>query len=556
MNWIRLTFLAFGFGVAASTCEASVEISTAATKNMTCSAGVCSPTAKNAVLNVDDLTHMLAVGDVKITTGAGAVTITIAAPFSWTSTSRLTLDAYYNVSFHAPVTVAGAGGLSIVTNDGGSNGVFLTTGKGAVVFWDLASSLVINGTIHTLVNDVKTLAADIAAHPSSAYALAKSYDAKRDGTYKSVPIPTRFTGKFEGLGNSIAHLKVQDSSSDEVGLFGEADSRSLIENITLTQLSVRATAAEEVGGLVGAAFGTIRNAHLTGSVTAPVPNGSGGGLAGINAGTISQSSTDCAVAGGGAAGLAGEDSGTISRSFSKGTEIGTLMGGISAFETGLVEDSYSTGAITADASVEAGGIAGTSSAFGIVERSFSTGDVTVGDDSFAGGIVGYIDGGTVDQSFATGAISVGKNGNAGGVIAGICGCEGDAGVTNSYAMGSVRGQSGSQVGGVIGFTQENLAITAAYSTGAVDGNGAYEGGFVGYEGDPGDVSTGYWDLDTSGISNPSRGAGNVKNDPGISGLTDTHLKAGLPAGFDPAIWAQSPRINNGYPFLIANPPPQ
>ena len=30
---------------------------------------------------------------------------------------------------------------------------------------------------------------------------------------------------------------------------------------------------------------------------------------------------------------------------------------------------------------------------------------------------------------------------------------------------------------------------------------------------------------------------------------------GLPAGFDPAIWAQSKSINNGFPYLIANPPP-
>src|SRR5438874_633148 len=72
--------------------QASVEISTAATKNMTCSNGVCSPTDKKAVLNVNDLTNMLASGDLKITTGAGAVTITVMSPFSWTSASRLTLD--------------------------------------------------------------------------------------------------------------------------------------------------------------------------------------------------------------------------------------------------------------------------------------------------------------------------------------------------------------------------------------------------------------------------------------------------------------------------------
>src|SRR5690348_12284716 len=78
--------------LSASAAQASVVISTDATQNMSCSAGVCSPTAKKAVLNVNDLTNMLATGDTKVTTGSGAQTITVASPFSWTSTHRLTLD--------------------------------------------------------------------------------------------------------------------------------------------------------------------------------------------------------------------------------------------------------------------------------------------------------------------------------------------------------------------------------------------------------------------------------------------------------------------------------
>ena len=54
---------------------------------------------------------------------------------------------------------------------------------------------------------------------------------------------------------------------------------------------------------------------------------------------------------------------------------------------------------------------------------------------------------------------------------------------------------------------------------------------------------------------PSQGAGNIKNDSGITGLTDAQLKSRLPAGFDPAIWGQRKKVNNGYPYLLANPPP-
>ena len=39
-----------------------------------------------------------------------------------------------------------------------------------------------------------------------------------------------------------------------------------------------------------------------------------------------------------------------------------------------------------------------------------------------------------------------------------------------------------------------------------------------------------------------------------TGLTDAALKSALPAGFDPAIWGQSATINNGYPYLLDNPP--
>ena len=85
--------------------------------------------------------------------------------------------------------------------------------------------------------------------------------------------------------------------------------------------------------------------------------------------------------------------------------------------------------------------------------------------------------------------------------------------------------------------------------------GANVGGLFGSDtSHTGNILDAYWDLDTSGISNPHQGAGNVPDDPGIAGLTDAQLKSGLPAGFDPKVWAQNPKINNGYPYLIANPP--
>jgi hypothetical protein len=75
------------------------------------------------------------------------------------------------------------------------------------------------------------------------------------------------------------------------------------------------------------------------------------------------------------------------------------------------------------------------------------------------------------------------------------------------------------------------------------------GGLIGYDtaGRKGWISSAYWDTTTSG---QKKGAGNKKNDPGITGLTTEQLQSELPAGFDPTIWAEAPNINGGLPYQI------
>ena len=90
--------LAFG-----SASHAAVTISNAKTHNMSCSGGICSPTKKNATLNVGDLQTMLAASDVTVTAGHHADTINVLAPLTWTSPQRLTLDAVASIHVRAPV---------------------------------------------------------------------------------------------------------------------------------------------------------------------------------------------------------------------------------------------------------------------------------------------------------------------------------------------------------------------------------------------------------------------------------------------------------------------
>ena len=70
------TLLAAMLVAAATSAQASVQISADPTQNMNCTGGVCTPTAKDAVLNATDLANMLATSDVKVVTGNRAVTIT------------------------------------------------------------------------------------------------------------------------------------------------------------------------------------------------------------------------------------------------------------------------------------------------------------------------------------------------------------------------------------------------------------------------------------------------------------------------------------------------
>jgi hypothetical protein len=79
-------------------------------------------------------------------------------------------------------------------------------------------------------------------------------------------------------------------------------------------------------------------------------------------------------------------------------------------------------------------------------------------------------------------------------------------------------------------------------------NGSKVGGFAGLLESV--ASSDYWNTTTSG-TDQGTGSGNVS---GITGLTSQQLQSGLPLGFDPSIWAEDKKINNGFPYLINNPP--
>ena len=505
--------------MAAGSAHATLVVSGKATKHVSCSAGVCTATAISAVMNVSDLTTMLASSDVTLVSGSTAKDIEVKAAFSWTSAHRLTLDSYQAIAVDKPVTVAGTGALTLKANDGGTGGNFLTQSPGRIAFWDTSSSLIINGINYVLVADIATLANDVASDYRGHYALADNYDAAADGVYANSPVLERLNGTFEGLGNRISHLSVvlPQPGRQNIGLFSEIYGGT-VENLTMTNSTVENLGRNHrTGILVAYNLGTVRNVHVGGKIVVRDIS-KVGGLVGFNLGTIVLSSSAGVV-----------DAGN-----------GSVAGGLVGESEGQILVSHSTTKVSISA------------------RNFST---TTGRG--AGGLVG-LDGGTISESWASGDVSIsggdaGQVTEAGGLIgASLSGAT--ATVSNSYSTGTATVSMGG-VGGFIGggFFGSNatIGLVDCYSVGVPSGTpSSTVGGFIGEADMSEPISNVYWDLDTSGVSDPSQGAGNISNFPGISGLTDAQLKSGLPAGFDPGIWGQNPSINNGYPYLIANPPAQ
>ncbi len=119
--------------------DAALTISNKPTRNVTCSAGVCTATRVNAVLNAADLATMLASSDVRVSSGSSAQDIDVAAAFAWASTHRLTLDSFRAIAVTAPVQVTGTGAMTITTNDAAAVEGSVSPQKAASASWTRAA---------------------------------------------------------------------------------------------------------------------------------------------------------------------------------------------------------------------------------------------------------------------------------------------------------------------------------------------------------------------------------------------------------------------------------
>jgi len=168
-------------------------------------------------------------------------------------------------------------------------------------------------------------------------------------------------------------------------------------------------------------------------------------------------------------GLVGNnDSGSISTCYSNGTVNGTgsRVGGLVGSNSGTVSNCSSTSSISSTR-WHVGGLVGSNR--GSISNSYSTG--TTSGETRVGGLVG--------------------------------GNDRDGSIATSYSTGTVSGDS--SVGGLVGYTFADT-ITTSYSTGTVTGY-TNVGGLVGWNDEGGNITSNFWDVETSGQTTSAGGIG-------------------------------------------------
>ena len=392
-------------------------------------------------------------------TGASAANgyIDVVSSIQWFGAASLTLAAYSSVTVNATLKNTGSGNLTLhadstaidnggsVTNDGI---VDWSASKGSVsAFYDMNGSytpgkllanaswtspaysgLVKQITGYKLVNsptDLTNVSTDLAGN----YALGTDINASAMSTSIGSN-NTPFTGQFDGQGhaiNSLRMLVLSNGSPVQAGLFGTLGASAVVRNLGVGGvIGIGGNAMNDGGLLFGAQgeegflaadnYGTILRVNTSGKLVFTQGFGdytTGGGLVGVNHGTIERSSSSVnGRTGATLGGLVGENDGVIMQSYASGKvsgfEIATKAGysqgapgGLVGTNNGTIAESYATGAVTNTCQLEAcsaGGLVNTN--HGTIRQSFATGGVTInGPSSLAeqghyGGIAAY-NGGTI-----------------------------------------------------------------------------------------------------------------------------------------------------------------
>jgi hypothetical protein len=313
-----------------------------------------------------------------------------------------------------------------------------------------------------------------------------------------------FIGSLKGNGKSINIGTI--SGSDYVGLFGVIGAEGEVDQVTLNMTNPITATGSFVGALAGLNRGSITNSTTGATITVT------------------------AVAGSAIGGLVGQNNGTISSSYYAGTltaNTGSMVGGITGFNQGSVSNCINWGVVKGKE--EVGGIVGNNDG-GTIKSCYSTGDIA--GQSNVGGLVGSCGRqARVDICYAVGEVDGDQ------FVGGLIGFMDLSEATNCYSRGKVMGSQ--YVGGLIGHTIDSTT-RSSYSTGTVPAFGSDIGSFVGLA------------FNSAFNYCYAKESQTVPNIPQVISYYD------LPLGFDNSIWVASfmENMNNGYPYLrnLSTPP--
>lgn len=288
-------------------------------------------------IGADTLVSSLATNNISISTLStgsedGDILVNATVDYSaGTNNHDLTLSAYRNITILSgqQIKYGGTGALTLRTdNTGTGTGTLIATSANAVtlgasatakvyynpVTFGIETSFNITGGTsvgYMLVNTAANLAAigNTSGWWSSNFALGAKLN-MTGVTYTPIGNDTTyFTGKFDGLSNTISNLSINTTNVQYVGLFGYVSgSGAIISNLNLQNANITGYRASgiSVGGVAG-----YNNGGTISCVT-------------VSGGTISGSSTSGTVQVGG---MAGQNNATISGATVNG---GTINGSSSS----------------------------------------------------------------------------------------------------------------------------------------------------------------------------------------------------------------------------------
>ena len=266
-----------------------------------------------------------------------------------------------------------------------------------------------------------------------------------------------YTGTFNGQGHTISGLYFNDSSAEDVGLFGYIGANGKISNVGVLDSYFKFNA--KGGGVCGENDrGVLQNCSNSSTVIGKEDYdyvSKIGGVCGDNSGTVRDCKNTGSVSGyatiGGVCGY-NEKGGIIVNCFNEGTVSGTghNVGGVCGDNIrGTIKSCYNTASVSGRYDV--GGVCG-ENYNGTITNCFNKGTVS-GTRNNVGGVCGYNDGtdGTIKSCYNTASVSVSGQYYVGGV----CGYNYDGTITNCFNKGTVSG-TGDYVGGVCGINKNGI----------------------------------------------------------------------------------------------------